>query len=181
LKEMLAKNGPVAELEKMKKEGIIINIGISGGPIDMLLQFVKTGRFDAVITHNRWNLLYQIADPLIETAYNMGMGIVNAAPYASGILVTGANKDSRALYKAPSQKIIKRVNLIEAECKKNNIPLGMAALQFSLNDPRINSTVVGISSPEQIEEILYFSKFTIPDNFWKKINSFAITNQDPEG
>src|SRR3989338_9259739 len=96
---MLAKNGPVAELEKMKKEGIIINIGISGGPIDMLLEFVRTGRFDAVITHNRWNLLWQVADPLIEVAYKMGIGIFNAAPYASGILAGG----TRSAYRIPSR------------------------------------------------------------------------------
>ncbi|MEK9134950.1 MAG: aldo/keto reductase [Patescibacteria group bacterium] len=180
LEEILAENGPVAELEKMKKEGIILNIGISGGPIDMLQTFIKTGRFDVVITHNRWNLLWQVADSLIKEANKIGIGVVNAAPYAAGILASGPKENSRAVYQIPSKEIIERVKNIAIICGEYNVPLAAAALQFSLRDHRINSTVVGVSSPEQINKNLELAKLPIPDELWQKLEPFAIRDGDPE-
>ena len=178
--KMMAQGGPVAELERMKEEGLILNIGISGGPIDMLLKFIKTGRFAAVITHNRWNLLWQLAEPLIEVAYQMGMGIVNAAPYASGILATGPVAGALAAYHSPSEEIVERVKRIEAACKKYDVPLAAAALQFSLRDPRITSTAVGISEHAQVEETLRLASLPISDMLWEEIKKFVITDTDPE-
>lgn len=171
-------SGPVAELEKMKKEGLILHIGISGGPIGMLVDFVRTGKFEVVITHNRWNLLWQVAEPLIDEAHKASVGVVNAAPYASGIL---AGKDnSRAVYRVPSPKIIQKVREMESACRKYNIPLAAAALQFSLRDQRVNSTVVGISSPAQVKETVRLAQLPIPEELWEEIRPLSIRKGDPE-
>ncbi len=178
--EIMAPDGPVAELEKLKREGLILNIGISGGPIEMLRKFISSGRFDAVITHNRWNLLWQTADPLIEDARRMNLGIVNAGVYASGILATGANENTRAAYRVPSPEIIDRVKNMETICRKYNIPLAAAALQFSLRDSRITSTAVGISEPQQSEETLRLASLPMPDALWEELKPFAIREGYPE-
>lgn len=180
IKEMLGSGGPAAELERLKEEGIILNIGISGGPIDMMLEFVRTGRFDAVITHNRWNLLWQVADELIETAHEIGLGVVNAAPFASGILATGSQGKGRAVYKIPSAEIIERVKKMEEACFDYGVSLAQAAIQFSLCDPRVHSTVVGVSSVGQIEENLKLCQAVIPDDLWTKLSFLAIKEGDPE-
>lgn len=175
-KEMLDPDGTVAALEALKKEGVIENLGISGGPIDMLVEFVKTGRFDVVLTHNQWNLLYQTANPLIKTARALGMGVINAGIYASGILVTGPGKNARALYQPPSKDIEKRVRNIAQVCKKYNVPLGAAALQFSLNDLRIHSTIVGVANPYHVKETLRLATLPISEQFWEEVKQFTITS-----
>lgn len=177
---IMAQDGPVAELEKLKKEGVISHLGISGGPIDMLLNFIRTEKFEVVITHNRWNLLWQVADPLIEEANKMGVGVVNAAPYATGILATGPKENTRAVYQIPSKEILEKVQNIVTICKEYDVPLAAAALQFSLRDRRINSTVVGVSNPEQVSGNLDLARLPIPDELWGKLESFAIREGDPE-
>lgn len=146
----------------------------------MLSDFIRTGRFEAVITHNRWNLLWQTAEPLIEQAYKAGIGVVNAAVYASGILVAGDKKKSRAVYQIPSLEIIERVEKMEAVCRKYGVLLAAAALQFSLRDQRVNSTVVGISSPEQVNETLRLVQLPIADEVWEELRPLAIKKGDPE-
>ena len=180
IEAILAKGGAVEELEKLKEEGLIQNIGISGGPIDMLIEFIETKRFDVVLTHNRWNLIYQTAGPLLEKAHELRLGIVNAAIYASGILVTGTQKKSRFVYGEPSPTIVQRVRKLEEMCKKYNIPLGAAALKFSLRDSRIHSTVIGISNPEEIAEAQSFLDVSIPNEFWEEADLFALKEGDPE-
>ena len=180
IQEILAEGGAVAELEKLKNEGIIQHLGISGGPIDLLVDFVETGKFDVVITHNRWNLIYQTAEPLFVAAQKREVGIVNAAPFASGILSGGAQQQ-RFVYKVPSEEILKRVQKIKEACQQYGVPVAAAALQFSLREPRISSTVVGVSDPKQIEENLSLLKIPIPDELWVDLKTLANTEGDPEG
>ena len=145
-------NGAVKELETMQSEGIIGHIGISGGPIDMLMKFVRTKKFNVVITHNRYNLLYQNAKPLIELANKENVTVINAGVFASGILVDIPNKNVTLSYQKPSDENLKRVASMRALCKKYEVPLESAALQFSLKSS-VTSTAVGISSVEELEHL----------------------------
>jgi D-threo-aldose 1-dehydrogenase len=52
-------------------------------------QYLATGVFDAVISHNRYTLVDQSAEPLLNDAAQRGIVFVNAAPYAGGMLVKG--------------------------------------------------------------------------------------------
>lgn len=177
MEELLAPDGAVAELEKMRDEGLISNIGISGGPINMLMEFLKTDRFDVAITHNRWNLLVQTAEPLLNLASEMGVGIVNAAPFMSGVLV---HQNGRYAYNEPPQSILEKVSRIKAICTEYNVSPVAAALQFSLRDPRITSTVVGISDHSQIAQNINHTTTLIPQDFWDEIESIAVTGDDRE-
>src|SRR5438067_10385134 len=49
-----APGGPLEVLADFKRQGVIGHIGIAGGPIDMLVRYVETRAFEAVITHNRY-------------------------------------------------------------------------------------------------------------------------------
>ena len=42
------------------------------------------------------------------------------------------------------------IRRIEEVCAKHEFPVGAAALQFSMRDPRITSTICGVSKPERV-------------------------------
>src|SRR5215207_2636693 len=65
---MMAPGGPVEVLMGLKDEGIIEHVGIAGGPIDLMIRFVETDLFEAVITHNRYTLVNRTAKPLLDVA-----------------------------------------------------------------------------------------------------------------
>ena len=58
------------------------------------------------------------------------------------------------------------VAAIEKACAAYGVPLPAAALRFSMRDPRITSTVIGISRPERVDECLSHVTWEIPDEFW---------------
>ncbi|MEZ4661197.1 MAG: hypothetical protein R2911_26920 [Caldilineaceae bacterium] len=58
--------GPLEVLQSYKEQGVIGHIGMSGGPIDMLIRYIETGLFSAVETHNRYTLINRSADPLLD-------------------------------------------------------------------------------------------------------------------
>src|SRR5262245_53323124 len=81
--------GAVDVLLRYRQQGIIKHIGVAGGPIDLMIRYIDTGAFDAVLTHNRYSLLNRAAEPLIQLAKDRNMAILSAAPYGGGILARG--------------------------------------------------------------------------------------------
>ena len=58
--------------------------------------------------------------------------------------------------------------------------MGAAALQFSMKDPRISSTIVGITKKSRIDQIVEWSNFEISEDAWTEILSLPFAINDPE-
>ncbi|MFZ0218084.1 MAG: aldo/keto reductase, partial [Candidatus Dormiibacterota bacterium] len=148
----MAPDGPVEALLQLQREGVLRYVGVGGGPIELLRRFLATGAFQVVLTHNRYTLVDRSAGPLLDDAGRLGIGALNAAVYGGGILARGPAAVSTYAYRPASDDLRARIAQMEALCHETGVPLQAAALQFSLRDLRINSTVVGFSRPERIEE-----------------------------
>jgi len=164
-----AKGGALDALLKLRDEGVIEHLGVAGGPIDLLMRYVETGAFEAVLTHNRYNLLTREAEPLLQLAHERGLAILNAAPYGSGILAKGPSVYGRFRYQPAPPEIMERARQLEAICARHGVPLAAAALQFSLRDPRISSTVVGITHPIRVAQTVALARFPAPEEMWEEI------------
>ncbi len=170
---MMAPGGPVEVLMRLKDEGVIEHLGIAGGPIDLMIRFVETDLFEAVITHNRYTLVNRTAEPLLDIAAERSVAALNAAPYGSGILAKGPDAYARYEYKEAPQEMVEQVRAMENACREFDVPLSAAALQFSMRDPRVVSTIVGISRPERVEQTLKLAARPIPDELWPRLDSLG--------
>lgn len=164
--EAISSGGPVDALVQLRREGVVQYIGVAGGPIDLLLKFLQLDVFDAVISHNRFTLVDRSAEPLITAAYRANVAFVNAAPYGGGILAKGSRAYPRYAYQEASEGVLRRVEAIEELCARWNVPLPAVALQFSMRDPRVASTIVGISRPEHVDAALRLASQEIPNELW---------------
>jgi len=169
--EAMQPGGPVEVLQRCKEEGLIAHLGVAGGPIDMMIRFVETGLFEAAISHNRFTLLNREAEPLWDTCVRLGVAVLNAAPYGSGILAKGPGAYPRYMYDQASPELLRRARQMEATCQRHGLPLAAAALQFSLRDVRVTSTIVGITRPERLAETLKLAQHPIPDALWAELDS----------
>lgn len=167
----MSEGGPVEALLRLKAEGVIAHVGVAGGPIDLMIRYVETGAFEAVITHNRYTLIDRSAEPLLDVASQLGLGVSNAAPYGSGILAKGADQYPRYMYGQASDKQLEQVRRIESVCRRHGVPLAAAALQFSLRDPRVSATIIGMSKPERIAETAALAAHSIPAEVWGEIDA----------
>ena len=170
---MMAEDGPVEVLMRHKDEGVIEHLGIAGGPIDLMTRFVETDLFEAVITHNRYTLVNRTAEPLLDVAAQRGVGALNAAPYGSGILAKGPDAYARYEYREAPQEMVQKVRAMENSCREFGVPLAAAALQLSMRDPRVVSTIVGMSRPERVGQTLELAAHPIPVELWGELSSLA--------
>jgi D-threo-aldose 1-dehydrogenase len=179
--EIMAPGGAVDVMRRCVDEGLVEHIGLAGGPIDLMIRYVETGAFEAVITHNRYTLLNRSADPLLTLAAERGLGVANAAPYGSGILAKGPAAYPRYAYQEAAAGVVERARRIEALCAEAGVPMAAVALQFSLRDPRIHSTIVGMSRPERLQQTVDLATMPIPDGLWAAVERAAEpTLTDPE-
>jgi D-threo-aldose 1-dehydrogenase len=179
--QVTARGGPIDVLQQLQAQGVIQHLGISGGPIDMLMRYVhETNAFDAVITHNRYTLLNRTAEPLLDLASRQGLAVLNAAPYGSGLLAAGPDAYPRYAYQPAPADVLHRARQIADICQDFNVPLPAAALQFSVHDPRITSTIVGPTHPDHVTQTLRLLEHPIPDDLWPALEPFGAWSDDPE-
>lgn len=177
---VMAHRGPAAVLRRFKDERVIEHVGVAGGPIDLMIRYVMTGAFEAVITHNRYTLLSRIAEPLLQLGQRLGVAVINAAPFGGGILARGPGAFPKYSYKDASPEVLDKAGRMEAICRRADVPFAAAALQFSLRDPRIVSTIVGVSRPDRVRELVTLAAHPISEEVWAELGTIEPLAGDPE-
>jgi len=180
LNEVTAEGGALDELFRLKDEGLAQAIGLAMGSIDVMFPILRDRPFDALISHNRYTLLNRSAKEMFEYASNSGISILNAAPFAGGVLAKGSDVMPRVTYQLADERKLNPVRAIEAICAEHSIAVGALALQFSMKNPIIASTIVGISKPERIAETLAWANADIPKAVWDEIEALGYDTTDPE-
>jgi D-threo-aldose 1-dehydrogenase len=171
--EAMADGGPVSALIALRDEGVVDHLGIASGPVDLMRRFVGTGVFEVALNHNRYTLLDRSAEPLIAEAAAAGVGYVNAAPYGGGILAKGPDAQPRYAYRDTPESVREAVRGMQRVCAEAGVPLRAAALQFSLRDPRVASTVVGVSDPTRVTATIELAELPIPEPVWAELAALA--------
>jgi D-threo-aldose 1-dehydrogenase len=166
----VAPGGPLETLQALKEEGVIAHLGVAGGPIDLLRRYIRTGAFSVVLTHNRYSLIDQSAEPLFEEAGELGVAVLNAAPFGGGVLAGAPHTQGYYGYEEAGPEILARIEALQAACARHDVPLAAAAVQFSTRDPRIVSTVVGVSRPERVDRLVELAQTPIPPELWDELN-----------
>jgi D-threo-aldose 1-dehydrogenase len=180
LKAVTSPGGAIAELFKMREEGLTDAVGLAAGRVDIMMPLLRDWDFDALITHNRFTLVNRNAEPMIDLAISKGMAVLNAAPYAGGVFAKGSRTYGRLTYQEASERTLAPVRQVEEICARHGLPSGAAALQFSMRDPRITSTMCGVSKPERIKETLDWAAWQIPNEAWTELLQVPMSSEDPE-
>ena len=169
LEQVSGPGGAIDALVDLQDDGVIERIGLAGGPIDLMIEYLHRGIFGVVITHNRYTLVDRTAEPLLDFAARHGIAVINAAPYGSGILAKGADAHPRYRYVKADPEMLSRVRRAELLARHHHVPRAAVALQFSLREPRIATTIVGMSRPERIEETRRLATLPIPEDLWSQL------------
>ncbi|MBB5223802.1 D-threo-aldose 1-dehydrogenase [Amaricoccus macauensis] len=179
LDEVTRKGGALDTLIAMRDEGLARVVGLAAGRVDVMMPLLTEWDFDCLVTHNRMTLVNRNAEPMLELAAERGIAVLNAAPYAGGMLAKGASK-ARYVYQEPTDEMRAPVVRVEEACARYDVPPGAAALQFSMRDPRIASTVCGVTRPERVQETLAWAAWPIPDALWTELAALPFDTHDPE-
>jgi D-threo-aldose 1-dehydrogenase len=77
------------------------------------------------------------------------------------------------MYRPAKPETVAAVTAMQAACARHGVPLAAAALQFSLRDSRVASTVVGMSDPARIAETVALADHPIPESLWDELEALV--------
>lgn len=167
--DMTRPGGAVDAMVALRDEGLVGAIGVAAGDLHETRRYADIGVFDVVLNHSQYTLLDQSANDLIDHVVSSGMTFINAAPYASGLLAKPLSATAHYQYRPASDEVIGKTRRLDQLCKAHGVPLAAVALQFSTRDPRITATVVGVSAPERVDDLVANDALDIPEALWAEL------------
>ena len=170
--------GGYKALIKLRDEKVIKAFGAGVNEWQVCETLAKAGDFDLFLLAGRYTLLEQEAlSSFLPLCEQRGIGIVLGGVYNSGILATGAVKGAMYNYNPASRTVLQRVAAIEAVCKKHQVKLAEAALQFPLAHPSVISVIPGATSPQQVAFNIKTISKKIPKTLWKDLKAAGLMDE----
>ena len=162
-----ALSGACVALRRLREEGVIRAFGPALNEVDISLRFLREADIDCIMLPQRWTLLDRSAgDVLLPLCKERGVGVMVAAPFASGILATGPVAGAMYNYAPADAETLDRVGQLKNQCENFMVPLAAAAVQFPLQHPAVASAVVGMRSRMDVERNVELMQQRVPAPLW---------------
>ena len=137
----------IPAMQKMKESGKVRFIGFSGYPMKIFPFICDQIGVDCVLSYNQYTLQNtRFADEVVPYLKSKGVGAMNAGPFSA-----------RLLTNAPLPPWLKEPDNVKAAARKvaelcaaRGSDIAKLALQFSIENPDITTTVSGSANPNNI-------------------------------
>ncbi len=172
-------DGAYRALDRLRSDGAIGAVGVGINEVETLERYAADADFDCFMLAGRYTLLDTTALPgLLPTCVRKGVSILLAAPFHSGILVTGAKPGAKFWYADAPPDVLAQVARIERICAAHAVSLQAAAIQFPLAHPAMASIAAGYRSPAEVEAALAACRQRIPAAFWAELKAEGVIDND---
>jgi D-threo-aldose 1-dehydrogenase len=172
-------NGGFRALMDLKRSGLIRGIGAGINETGMMPRFLELMDIDFFLVALPYTLLdTDVLDAEFPQCAARGVGFIIGAPFASGILATGAVQGARYRYAEATPEVMAKVKRIEAVCARHNVPLAAAALQFPLGHSSVAAVIPGALLPEHVTRNVAAFRHAIPAEFWAELKHEGLLRAD---
>jgi D-threo-aldose 1-dehydrogenase len=176
--EQEALDGAYRALDRLRAEGAISAVGAGMNQAEMLVRLARAADFDCFLVAGRYTLLDQVAlRELFPLCLERGIAVVLGGVYNSGILADprpGAMFD----YAPAPPELVERARRLDALCRRHDLTLKAAALQFAAAHPAVTTLLVGARSPVELDEDLELLRTPLPPALWDDLRRERLIPED---
>lgn len=152
-------------LLELKQEGRVDAVGIGMYPVDLWEQVIREGLIDVGLSHNIHCLNDTRLNGLLPLARQKGIGMINASPFASGLLTSrGAPQWHPA---TPAQRAV--FSQAALHCARKGTRIEKLAIQFSSRNPDIATTMFSSADPDSVRRNLAWAYEPIDEDLLKEV------------
>ena len=137
----------IPALRKIQQAGKVRYIGFSGYPMKIFKFILEQTTVDCVLSYNQYTLQNtRFADEIVPYLKSKNVGVMSAGPFSARLLT---NAPLPAWLKEP-EAVKSAARAAAALCASRGVDIAQLALQFSLANPDIATTVSGSANPTNI-------------------------------
>ena len=148
-------NETLPALHRLKEEGVVKHVGCTDLQLENLkwiIEHTEPGTVECLLNFCHYCLCDDKLVDFLDFFEKNGVGVSNASPFSMGLLTERGVPDWH-----PAPKPLVRVCEEAAQyCKEKGYPIEKLAMQFSVSNPRIASTIFSTTRPEKLKKNLAY-------------------------
>lgn len=141
-------NETLPALQKIKEQGKVRFIGVSGYPMGIFRYVLDRVGLDVVLSYNHYTLQNTMLADLTPYLKEKGVGVMNAAPFSARLLT---NAPLPPWHKA-TPKVRSICKLAADHCASKGVDVAQLAVQFSASNEDMTTCIVGSANPENVKK-----------------------------
>jgi L-galactose dehydrogenase len=141
-------NETIPALRQVQQQGKAHFVGVTGYPLKIFRTILGKAEVDTILSYNHYSLNDTTLAGLLPWLSQKGTGVINASPVSQGLLT---NHELPAWHPAPPE-VRKACAAAAAFCRSQGTDIAKLAMQFSVSNPGIPTTLVGTADPANIEK-----------------------------
>lgn len=170
IEEPLRDGAALDQLLRMKDAGLVRAVGIGLRKHAFHRRTMESGKSDVHLTYGDYNLLDRSAqDSVIRPLAERGIGVFNGMITAYGLLAGGNPKELARSRRHVPERLVEPAYALWKWADERSLSLLDLSVQFSLRNAYIASTLMGASTPEQIEADVAAADTDIPESTWNEL------------
>lgn len=150
-------NETLPALVDLRNEGVVSHVGITNLTLrhfKYVIDHVPAGTVESVLSFCHYTLNDDALVDYLDYFESKGVGVLNASPYSMGLLTKRGAPD---WHPAPGA-LVRLSRKVVAYCESKGLDIERLAVNFSMNNPRIASTLFSTSKPENVLKTIAYAE-----------------------
>ena len=148
-------NETLPALVELREKGVVGHVGITDLQFENLkwvIDHSPSGTIESVLSFCHYCLCDDKLADFLDYFELKGIGVINASPLSMGLL---SERGVPAWHPAPKPLVDVCRKAME-HCKTKNYPIEKLAMQFSVSNPKVATTLFSTTNPENVKKNIAF-------------------------
>ena len=140
---------------ELREKGVVGHVGITDLQLENLkwvIDHSPSGTIESVLSFCHYCLCDDKLADFLDYFESKEIGVINASPLSMGLL---SERGVPAWHPAP-KPLVEACRKAMEHCKAKNYPIEKLAMQFSVSNPRIATTLFSTTNPENVKKNIAF-------------------------
>lgn len=155
-------------LVELRNQGVVGHVGITDLQLEnlkLVVEKVQDGTVESVLNFCHYCLNDDKLNDFFDFFEKHGVGIINASPLSMGLLSERGVPD---WHPAPVE-LVETCRKAALHCKAKGVPIEKLAIQYSISNPRIATTLFSSANPDNVRKSLEWSREPIDWNLVSEV------------
>lgn len=155
-------------LVALREKGIVKHVGITNLTLrhfKYVIDHVPAGTVESILSFCHYTLNDDALADYLDYFEQRGIGVINASPYSMGLLTQRGVPDWH-----PAPAALKRLATKAVDyCNQHGVAIEQLAVKFSMNNPRIASTLFSTTNPDNVLKTIRYAEEEVDPQLLKEV------------